>query len=60
MEKVASNVVEHKVDDAFDRVGDVLGEPVEKVARSTGEKIVEVSEDVAAKVSGAAEDRKRS
>src|SRR4029079_16266181 len=36
VEKVADSVVEHKVEGAFDKVGDVLGEPAENVARVAG------------------------
>jgi hypothetical protein len=47
--KVASTVVEHKVDGALDRVGDALGEPAEKAARATGRKVVRGAAEVGAK-----------
>jgi gas vesicle structural protein len=46
---IASTVVEHKVDDAMDSVGDTLGAPAEKVARSAAGKLVDVAETVAGK-----------
>ncbi len=36
VEKVASGVVEHKVDGALDRVGDAIGEPAEEVTHRKG------------------------
>lgn len=59
VEQVASSVVEDKVEGALDRVGDALGAPAEKVARWAGEKLVEVTEDVADRVSNAAEESDR-
>jgi hypothetical protein len=50
---VATTVVEHKVDNALGRVGDSLGEPAEKVARSVGGKLLDAAEGVVAKVSDA-------
>ncbi len=49
MKAVASTVVEHKVDNALGRVGDSLGKPTEKVARSVGGKLLDAAEGVAAK-----------
>lgn len=46
IENVATHVVEDKVEGVLDSVGDVLGEPVEKVARTVGRKAVEIAEDV--------------
>jgi hypothetical protein len=44
VEKVADSVVEHKVEGALDKVGDVLGEPAENVALAAGKKAVEVAD----------------
>ena len=41
---VAGRVAENKVDEAFDKVGDTLGAPAEKVARVTGKKALELTE----------------
>jgi hypothetical protein len=53
---VASTVVEHKVDDAMDTVGDTLGAPAEKVARSAAGKVADVAETVTAKAIDAVDD----
>jgi hypothetical protein len=47
---VASSVVEHKVDGAMETVGDTLGTPAEKIARSAAGKVVDVTEGVVGKV----------
>jgi len=47
VERVADSVVEHKVEGALDKVGDVLGEPAENVARAAGKKAVGVAEKAA-------------
>ena len=56
VKNVASTVVEHKVDDAMDTVGDTLGAPAEKVARSAAGKLADVAETVGDKVLDAADD----
>ena len=53
MKALATTVVEHKVDDALDRVGDSLGKPVEKAVRSAGGKVLDSAEGVVAKASEA-------
>ena len=55
VEKVASDVVEDKVEGAFDAVGDALGEPVEKVARAAAGKVMAVAEDLTTRATRRAE-----
>lgn len=49
VEGVASRVAERKVDDVMGTVGDTLGGPAEKAARSAAGKVVEAAETVTAK-----------
>jgi hypothetical protein len=55
IEMVASTVVERKVDHARDRIGDTMGEPVEKTARVAERKVVETAEEVATRAADAIE-----
>jgi len=54
--KVASSVVERKVDGALSKVGDTLGEPAEKVARSATTKAAGALGRVVTKASDPLED----
>jgi hypothetical protein len=49
IENVAGNVVEDKIGGALDKVGDTVGEPVERVTRRAGRKVVGAAERLAAK-----------
>ena len=59
IEDVASRVAERKVDDVMGTVGDTLGGPAEKVARSAAGKIVGVAETVTAKATDVTEETER-
>jgi hypothetical protein len=50
VEKVATGVVDRKVDGALNAVGEVLGDPAERVARAAGRKAVGLAEDVAGRL----------
>jgi hypothetical protein len=51
VEKVAGGVVERKVGRTLDKVGDKVGEPVEKVVRTGGRKVLDKAGDVVRKAS---------
>jgi gas vesicle structural protein len=59
VEKVASSVVERKVDSAFESVGNTLGAPAEKVTRKAAKKVADVAEDVVSTSLEAVEKRQR-
>ena len=47
---VASHVGESKVDEALDKVGDTLGSPAEKLARTAGRAVLNVAETLVEKL----------